>query len=303
MGKVKVGVAQSTPVFFDLEATIEKTRTLVAEQAAAGVELLLFPESYFPGYPRGFSFDTVVGARTLQGRKLWEAYWDSSIAVGDTYCQQLAELSREHNMHLVVGVTEKELSSTTLYCSMLFFSPDRGLVGVHRKLKPTGSERLIWGEGGGEDLITVPTKLGRLGGLICWENLMPLARMALYEQGLDIYLAPTADARPTWLPIMQHIAQESRCFVLTANQYFRRSDYPEEHWREMAQVPEDCCRGGSAIVSPLGEVLAGPLWDQEGVLVAEIDLKEVIRSRFDFSVNGHYHRPDIFEFRVHRKES
>lgn len=298
MATVKVGVAQSTPVFFDLEATLEKTRALVAEQAAAGVELLLFPESYFPGYPRGFSFDTVVGARTPQGRELWQSYWECSIAVGDETCQALAELSKQHQVFLVIGVTEKDPRTTTLYCSMLYFDPQQGLVGVHRKLKPTGSERLIWGEGGASDLITVSSKWGRLGGLICWENLMPLARTALYEQGVDIYLAPTADARTTWLPIMQHIAQESRCFVLSANQYFRRSDYPERPYREMAQVPEECCRGGSAIISPLGEVIAGPIWDKEGVLVADIDLEDLIRSRYDFSVAGHYQRPDLFEFRL-----
>lgn len=298
MGTVKVGVAQSTPVFFDLEATLEKTRELVANQASAGVELLLFPESFFPGYPRGFDFDTVVGARTDQGRRLWQAYWENSIAVGDSYCEALAELSRKYKMQLVVGATEKEVRTTTLYCSMLYFDPQYGLVGVHRKLKPTGSERLIWGEGSGDGLVTFSSRIGRIGGLICWENLMPLARMALYEQGLDIYLAPTADARPTWLPIMQHIAQESRCFVLSANQYFRRSDYPESPWRTLAQIPEDCCPGGSCIVSPFGEVLAGPLWNEEGVLCAEIDLDEVVRSRFDFSVVGHYQRSDVFEFRV-----
>ncbi len=298
MATVKVGVAQSTPVFFDLEATMEKTRLLVAEQAAAGVELLLFPESYFPGYPRGFSFDTIVGSRTDEGRKLWQAYWDCSVAIGDSTCDALAELSTVHDMFLVVGVTEKDIRTTTLYCSMLYFAPQEGLVGVHRKLKPTGSERLIWGEGGASELIILSTKWGRIGGLICWENLMPLARVALYEQGLDIYLAPTADARPTWLPIMQHIAQESRCFVLSANQYFRKSDYPEGRYRDMAQVPEDCCRGGSAIISPLGEVIAGPLWDKEGVLTADLDLDAIVQSRYDFSVSGHYQRPDLFDFKV-----
>ena len=297
MNTIKVGVAQSTPVFFDLEATMEKTRTIVAEQAAAGVQLLLFPESYFPGYPRGFDFDTVIGARTDKGRQMWQAYWENSITVGDVYYQELEQLSKAHNIFLVVGVTEKELRTTSLYCSMFYFDPQQGGVGVHRKLKPTGSERLVWGEGDADGLICPETTLGRVGGLICWENLMPLARMALYEQGLDIYLAPTADARPTWLPIMQHIAQEGRCFVLTANQFFRRSDYPE-HLQSLARVPEECCRGGSAIVSPYGEVIAGPLWDEEGVLVADLDRSEVLRSRFDFSVAGHYNRPDLFGFNV-----
>ncbi|WP_367389335.1 carbon-nitrogen hydrolase family protein [Lewinella sp. LCG006] len=299
MKRFKVGVVQSTPVFFDLVATLEKTETIVAEQAAQGVQLLLFPESYLPGYPRGFDFGAVVGRRTIEGRKTWQAYWDNSVAVGDQHCDRLAAMARKYQLFIVMGVTERDEQTSTLYCSLLYFSPTEGLLGCHRKLKPTGSERLIWGEGGPNDLEVYPTVLGKIGGLICWENLMPLARMALYQQGIQVYLAPTADARATWLPILQHIAQESRCFVLGANQYFRKSDYPEQ-WRTLAQVEEDCCRGGSVIVSPLGEVVAGPLWDQEGVLTAFVDLDEVMQSRYDFSAAGHYQRPDIFEFKIRK---
>ena len=299
MKRFKVGVVQSTPVFFDLEATLEKIETIVAEQAAEGVKLLLFPESYLPGYPRGFDFGAVVGRRTTEGRKTWQAYWDNSVAVGDSHCGRLAALAQKYQLFIIMGITERDEQTSTLYCSLLYFSPKEGLLGCHRKLKPTGSERLIWGEGGSADLEVYPTSLGKMGGLICWENLMPLARMALYQQGIQIYLAPTADARTTWLPILQHIAQESRCFVLCANQYFRKSDYPDP-WQELAQVEEDCCPGGSAIVSPLGEVIAGPLWDKEGVLTAFVDLEEVIQSRYDFSAAGHYYRPDIFDFKVRK---
>lgn len=299
MNRFKVGVVQSTPVFFDLEATLEKTEAIVAEQSAQGLKLLLFPESYLPGYPRGFDFGAVVGRRTLAGRKTWQAYWENSVAIGDQYCNYLAALAQKYELFIIMGVTERDEQTSTLYCSLLYFSPTVGLMGRHRKLKPTGSERLIWGEGGAADLEVFPTELGKIGGLICWENLMPLARMALYQQGIQIYLAPTADARATWLPVLQHIAQESRCFVLGANQYFRKSDYPEQ-WRELAQVEEACCRGGSVIVSPLGEVVAGPLWDKEGVLTAMVDLDEVVQSRYDFSAAGHYHRPDIFDFKVRK---
>lgn len=297
MKRFKVGVVQSTPVFFDLEATLEKTEAIVAEQAAEGVSLLLFPESYLPGYPRGFDFGAVVGRRTQEGRKTWQAYWDNSVAVSDRHCERLAAMAKKYEMFIVMGVTERDEQASALYCSLLYFSPTDGFMGCHRKLKPTGSERLIWGEGSASDLKVYPTALGKIGGLICWENLMPLARMALYQQGIQIYLAPTADARTTWLPILQHIAQESRCFVLGANQYFRKSDYPNE-WRELAQVEEDCCRGGSVIVSPLGEVIAGPLWNEEGVLTTTVDLDEVIQSRYDFSAAGHYNRPDLFDFKV-----
>lgn len=299
MKRFKVGVVQSTPVFFDLEATLEKTEAIVAEQVAQGVKLLLFPESYLPGYPRGFDFGAVVGRRTTEGRKTYQAYWENSVAVGDHHCGRLAAMAQKYQLFIIMGVTERDELTSTLYCSLLYFSPADGFIGCHRKLKPTGSERLIWGEGGPTDLQVYPTTLGKIGGLICWENLMPLARMALYQQGIQIYLAPTADARATWLPILQHIAQESRCFVLGANQYFRKSDYPEQ-WRKLAQVEEDCCPGGSAIVSPLGEVLAGPLWGKEGVLTTVVDLDEVVQSRYDFSAAGHYNRPDVFDFKIRK---
>lgn len=295
MKAFKVGTVQSTPVFFDIEASLEKIETIVAEQAIAGVELLLFPESYLPGYPRGFDFGAVVGKRTKAGRQVWQAYWENSIELGDKHCIRLAAIAKKYDVFLAMGVTERVMHQSTLYCSLLYFDPQHGLIGCHRKLKPTGSERLIWGEGGTEDLKVYESSFGRVGGLICWENLMPLARMALYQQGIEIYLAPTADARPTWTPILQHIAQESRCFVLGSNQVFEKSDYPAK-WREFAQVEEECCRGGSVIISPLGEIIAGPLWGEESVLTATISQEEIIQSRFDFSASGHYHRPDLFNF-------
>lgn len=298
MKRFKVGVVQSTPVFFDTEASLQKIAGIVKAQAKQGVKLLLFPESYLPGYPRGFDFGAVIGRRTPAGREDWLAYWNASVPVPGEITQGLAALARAEQVFLIIGITERDERSGSLYCSVIYLDPERGLIGKHRKLKPTGTERLVWAEGGAEDLQTFNTSLGRMGGLICWENLMPLARTALYEQGIDIYLAPTADARDSWIPILQHIAQESRCFVLGANQYFRLSDYTEP-WRTKAQAePEEFCRGGSMVVSPLGEILAGPLWDAEGVLVAEIDLDDVVRSRLDFAPVGHYGRQDLFDFRL-----
>jgi nitrilase len=192
------------------------------------------------------------------------------------------------------------LSRGTLYCSLLYFGPDGDLLGVHRKLKPTGSERLIWGEGDGSTLKVYETGVGRFGGLICWENYMPLARMALYGQGVEVYLAPTADSRDTWQATLRHIACEGRCFVLGCNQYVTKDLYPADlvGVHDLAEQPEVMCRGGSVIVSPLGEVLAGPLYDREGILVADLDLAEVVRARFDFDVVGHYARPDVFDYAV-----
>ena len=195
------------------------------------------------------------------------------------------------------------MSGGTLYCTLLYFGPHGRLLGKHRKLKPTGSERLIWGEGDGSTLAVVETPFGTVGGLICWENYMPLARTAMYGKGVDIYLAPTADQRDTWQATMRHIACEGRCFVLAANQYVTRSMYPEDldATGELARQPEVMCRGGSVIVSPLGEVLAGPLWDREGILTADLDLGEVSRSRLDFDVVGHYARPDVFRLEVNEQ--
>ena len=181
---------------------------------------------------------------------------------------------------------------------MIYISPKKGLLGVHRKIKPTGTERLIWAEAGAESLVTFETKIGRLGGLICWENYMPLARMAMYSKNLDIYIAPTADSRDQWTATMQQIALEGRCFVLGCNQYMTKSMYPEKYQHLISDKKEDFCPGGSVIVSPLGQLIEGPLFNKPGVLIANLDLEDVKRSRLDFDVIGHYARPDIFDFKV-----
>jgi nitrilase len=189
----------------------------------------------------------------------------------------------------------------SLYCSLLYFGPDGKLLAVHRKLKPTGSERLIWSEGDADSLVVLQTPLGKIGGLICWENYMPLARTALYAKGVELYLAPTADARDTWHATLRHIACEGRCYVLGCNQFVTKSMYPADlpGVKELDDQPEVMCRGGSAIISPLGEVLAGPLYDTEGILYADLDMEDIVRSRFDFDVVGHYGRPDVFTLQIH----
>jgi len=203
---------------------------------------------------------------------------------------------------LGIGVIERDgdFSHGTLYCSLLYFSPDGTYLGKHRKLKPTGAERLIWGEGDGSTLPVYQTEMGRIRGLICWENYMPLARMAMYGQGVEIYLAPTADMRDTWLASMRHIAREGRCFVLSCKQFVTKSMLPTdlEMIEEVSQQPEILSRGGSVIVSPFGEMLAGPLYDQEGILYADLDLTQISKAEVGFDVLGHYARPDIFQLRV-----
>jgi len=302
---VKVAVVQAAPVLFDREATIEKACRLAREAAAQGARVILLPESFVPAYPRGLSFGAVVGSRTNEGRRLFQLYWDNAVEVPSVATQALAAAAQEANAYLAIGVTEREAqySHGTLYCTLLYFGPDGRLLGKHRKLKPTASERLIWGEGDGSTLTVIDTEFGRLGGLICWENYMPLARMAMYAKGVEIYLAPTADARDAWQATLRHIACEGRCFVLGCNQFVTRSMYPSDLpcAEDLALQPEVMCRGGSAIVSPLGDVLAGPLWDQEGMLFAELDLGEIARARFDLDVSGHYARPDVFRLEVNEE--
>jgi nitrilase len=209
---------------------------------------------------------------------------------------------RETGVYLAIGVIERDIeySRGTLYCTLLYFGPDGKLLGKHRKIMPTGAERLIWGAGDGSTLTVFKTDIGVIGGLICWENYMPLARVYMYGKGVEIYLAPTADARERWQSTLRHIALEGRCFVLGCNQYVTKSMYPSDlkGIEDLAEMPEEICRGGSVVVSPLGRILAGPLYDREDILYAELDLAEVVRSRFDFDAVGHYSRPDIFQLYV-----
>lgn len=302
LDKVKVAVIQAAPVLFDKQATLDKACTLLVEAASRGAQLVVFPEAFIPAYPRGLGFGMVVGSRSEAGRGLWQRYWDGAVCVPGPDTAQLGTAAKEAGVYLAIGVIERDntVSGGTLYCTVLYFSPDGTLLGKHRKLKPTGSERLIWGEGDGSTLTVLDTDIGRLGGLICWENYMPLARVALYGKGVELYIAPTADSRDAWQATMQHIALEGRCFVLGCNQYVTKSMYPEDlrYSDELATQPEEMCRGGSVILSPMGEILAGPLFGEEGMLLAELDMSQLVRAKLDFDVVGHYARPDVFELRV-----
>lgn len=303
--KVTVAVVQAAPVLFDREATVAKACQLTREAAGLGAQLVLFPEAFIPCYPRGLSFGMVVGSRSPTGRQTWQRYWEGAMDVPGKETAVLAAVARETNTYLAIGVIERDstYSRGTLYCTLLYFGPDGTLLGKHRKLKPTAAERLIWGEGDGSTLTAVSTPFGTVGGLICWENYMPLARMAMYGKGVELYLAPTADSRDTWQATMIHIATEGRCFVLGCNQFVTKSMYPADlvGIEELADQPEIMCRGGSVIVSPLGQVLAGPLYNQEGILTATLDLAEVVQGKLDFDVVGHYARPDVFRLVVEER--
>ncbi len=290
-------VVQASSVLFDTPATLEKLGDLAFDAAGQGANLALFPEAFIGGYPKGMDFGARLGGRTPAGRDDFLAYFNGAITDNGPEVARIGAAAKANKIHLVVGVIER--GGTTLYCTALTFGPDGRLIAKHRKLMPTGMERLIWGFGDGSTLPVTDTPLGKLGTVICWENYMPLLRTAMYAKGVQIYCAPTADDRDTWLPTMQTVALEGRCFVVSACQYLTSGSFPPGHaMRGEANEPKTLMRGGSCIVGPLGKVLAGPLWDKEGILTAEIDREDIARGKYDFDVVGHYARPDIFQLHV-----
>lgn len=293
-------VVQDCSAVFDRPKTIEKMARLTGEAAKTGAKLVVFPEAFVSGYPNGLDFGTRVGGRTPQGREDFKRYFDSALDLRSPDADLIGSIAKEHGVHLVVGVIERD--GGTLYCTVLFYGPDGALMGTHRKLMPTAMERLIWGFGDGSTLTVLDTPLGRLGAVICWENYMPLLRMSMFAKGIELYCAPTADSRDTWLPSMRHIALEGRCFVLSACQYLTRGDCPEDYGAVQGSNPDTVLmRGGSCIISPLGKVLAGPHYEGPTILSARIDLDEIPRAKFDFDVVGHYARPDVFRLHVNEQ--
>jgi nitrilase len=296
----RVAVVQTFPVVGDTPATIAKVAGLIRDAGKGGAEVAVFPEALIGGYPKGRGFDTIVGTRTPLGRAEYQEYADGAVSLDGPELEQLALAAAESGVFVVVGIIEK--LGGTLYCTAVMIDPDKGVVGNHRKLMPTASERLIWGFGDGSTLDVADTSAGRVGTAICWENYMPMLRQAMYAQGVDLYCAPTVDDRAVWQSSMIHIALEGRNFVLSACQAVPKSSFPQgtsfpdhignENW---------VIRGGSVIVSPLGEVLVGPVYEEETILYADIDLAERTRGHFDLDVNGHYGRPDVFELHVNTR--
>ena len=295
---VRVAVMQAAPVIFNKDATIEKMAVLVPQAAKAGAKLVLFPEAFIPCYPRGMSFGSNVGKRTDEGRKDFRLYYENSVSVPGPDCDKLAAIAAQNEVYLVTGLIEKD--GGTVYCTVVFFGPDGSYLGKHRKLMPTGSERLIWGRGDGSTLTTVDTPFGRMGAVICWENYMPLLRATMYGKGVDIYLAPTADSRDSWQSTLQHIAIEGRCFVIGCNQFVTKDMYPKAVLEsgELNSEPDVMCRGGSAVLDPLGKYVCEPLYGKEGMLIADLDMGIRAEGQYDFDVSGHYGRHDVFNLVV-----
>lgn len=296
MPRIKVAAVQAATIPFDGSAATQRTVALIAEAATTGAKIAVFPEAFIGGYPKGLDFGCSVGRRTAEGRADFVRYVRGAITVPGPEVDQLAAACAEHDIHVVVGVIERD--GGTLHCTVLYLGPD-GLLGKHRKVMPTGSERLVWGFGDGSTLTVVDTPYGKLGGAICWEHYMPLLRAAYYGKGVEIWAAPTADDRETWISTMRHVAMEGRCFVISACQVMRRSDFPEDYASRIEAAPDAwMMHGRSVIVGPLGEVLAGPVLDEETILTAEIDLDDIIGAKLDFDPIGHYARPDLFSLNV-----
>jgi nitrilase len=294
---VRAGVAQIGAVPFDVDATVAKTEAWIARAGATGCQVVVFPEALLAGYPKGADFDIVIGRRTDRGREEFRRYFEASITVPGPEIDRLGKAAAMAGTYVVIGVVERELG--TLYCTALFFASDGSLLGRHRKLMPTAGERLAWGFGDGSTMPVFTTPVGNIGAVICWENYMPMLRMAMYAKGISIYCAPTADDRETWVPTMRHIALEGRCFVLSACQVVRLADYPKDYRCSISQDPQALLmRGGSTIIDPLGKILAGPTFDEEALLTADLDQDALVRAKFDFDVAGHYARPDVFTLSV-----
>jgi nitrilase len=300
MSHVRVAVVQAAAVPFDRNACVDKAVRLIGEAAATGAKVVVFPEAFIGGYPKGLDFGTVLGRRDVEGREEFRRYHEAAIAVPGAETARMGDAAAAHGCHVVMGIIERD--GGTCYCTVIFFGPDGTLLGKHRKLMPTAMERIIWGFGDGSTLTTVESPYGAIGSVICWENYMPMLRMAMYAKGVALYCAPTADDRDTWLPTMQHVALEGRCFVLSACQFLVRGDFPDDVRVKIGDAPNDVLmRGGSVIVGPLGQVLAGPVFGSEAIITADLDLDDIPRAKFDFDVTGHYSRPDVFQLAVNER--
>lgn len=294
---VRVAAVQAGSVAFDTPATMDKLEMLVGGAANNGAKLAAFPEAFVGGYPKGHAFGAVVGSRTEDGRDWFRRYFEAAIDLPGPESDRIGELAAQHEMTLAVGVVERD--GGTLYCTVVFYGPDGSMVGKHRKLMPTAAERLVWGFGDGSTMPVVDSPAGRLGAAICWENYMPMYRTNLYSKGVQVWCAPTVDDRERWAATMQHIAVEGRCFVISANQYSVRSDYPTDYDTGYGDDPETVLiGGGSCIVDPHGRFLAEPSREGEAMVIADIDLDEIARGTYDLDVVGHYARPDVFRLQV-----
>jgi len=300
---IKVAAAQISPVFLNKQQTVEKACKTIEEAALKGTKLIVFPEAFISGYPDWVWL--IPNSKSAELNQLYTELVTNAVSIPDNSTDKLCKAAKNNNINVVIGINERntETSNSSLYNSILFIDDHGKIIGKHRKLIPTGGERLVWGRGDGSDLRTYQTSAGILGGLICWENYMPLARNAIYEGGAQILTSPTWDKSPNWLTSIQHIAREGGLFVISACMAFSMNDLPDklEFKKLYPEGREWVNTGNSCIIGPNGKILAGPLDSQEGILYADIDLNDILAAKRMFDVVGHYSRPDVFHFEVMKK--
>lgn len=296
----KVALVQAEPVMFDKKASLAKVMEYIKESMAQKPDLIIFPELFIPGYPIGMNFGFSVGKRTEEGRADWKRYYDASMVVGDPEFQAISDAAKEAGVYISLGFSERDAVNGTLYNSNVIFEPD-GTYQVHRKLKPTGSERMIWGDANKGYFPVTQTPWGPIGSLICWESYMPLARVALYQKGITIYISPNTNDNPEWQSTIRHIAIEGKCYFINADMIVRKSSYPSDlhEPEEISRLPEMVCRGGSCVVDPYGHYVTEPVWDKETIIYAELDMELPAACKMEHDAVGHYARPDVLELKVY----
>ena len=300
--KLRTAIVQASPVMFDKTASIDKVTRQILEAGQQGAELIVFPESIIPCYPYGLTFGFTIGSRTDDGRKDWKSYYDNAVTVPSADTDRIAEAAKKAHAYVSIGITERDTVNYSLYCTNLIFSPDGQLAAKHRKIKPTGAERYIWADSHTPDTYfpIVQTPWGPMGSLICWENYMPLARVALYQKGISLYLAPNTNDNPEWQDTIRHIAIEGHCYVFNVDQYFTKSMYPSSLFAqdEISRLKEETCVGGSCIIDPYGHYVTEPVWNKEAIIYADLDMDNVPMSHMEFDSTGHYTRPDILDLQI-----
>ncbi len=295
----KIAVVQAEPVMFDKDACMEKAVALIKECVANGAELIVFPELFIPGYPYDMNFGFTTGSRKQSGREDWKRYYDNSILVDGEEIQTLCELAKENGVYISMGYSERDAVVGTLYNSNIMIAPD-GTSMNHRKLKPTGSERLIWGDANKDYFPVMETPWGPMGNLICWESYMPLARVALYQKGISIYISPNTNDNKEWQDTIRHIAIEGHCYFINCDMLIRKSSYPSDlnEYPAIQHLPDIACRGGSCVIDPFGHLVSDCIWDEEGIIYATLDMQKVPSSKMEHDVCGHYARPDVLNLSV-----
>ena len=298
----RIALVQAEPILFDKKACLDKAVQLIKEAADQKAELIVFPELIIPGYPIGMNFGFSMGKRTEAGRQDWMRYYNASLLAGGEEFQLLTELVKSLGVYVSLGFSERDEISGTLYNSNVIFEPD-GSYKVHRKLKPTGSERVVWGDANKDYFPITETPWGPVGSLICWESYMPLARVALYQKGITIYISPNTNDNPEWQATIQHIAIEGKCYFINADMLVRKTSYPTDLNEKDAvdRLPEMVCRGGSCIIDPYGHYLTEPVWDEETIIYAELDMTLPAACKMEHDAVGHYARPDVLKLIVEEK--